>query len=68
VLEEKSPRYMGVSVRDAVVLTLTNVEEAPTEHAVQIHPQKAEMGSRTMYRCNKVGPGHSDRTALAGGV
>jgi glutamyl-tRNA synthetase len=54
VLEERAPRYMGVSVQDKVTLTLENVDPAVTEHQVQIHPQKPEMGMRVMRRCSKV--------------
>jgi hypothetical protein len=54
VLEERAPRYMGVSVQDKVTLTLENVDAAVTEHQVQIHPQKPELGMRVMRRSNKV--------------
>ena len=45
---------MGVSNQDKVVLTLDNVAAEVTEHQVQIHPQKAEMGMRVMKRFNQV--------------
>jgi hypothetical protein len=54
VLEEKAARYMGVTAADRVVLTLDNVDAAVTEHQVQVHPQKPEMGMRVMLRSNKV--------------
>jgi len=54
VLEEKSPRYMGVSERGKVLLELTNVSEEVVEHSVQIHPQKPELGQRIMLRYSKV--------------
>lgn len=54
VLEETAPRYMGVTAQDRVVLTLENVPEGVTEHEVQVHPQKPEMGMRIMRRSNKV--------------
>lgn len=54
MLEERAPRYMGVSVQDMVELTLENVGEEVTAHQVQIHPQKPELGNRVMRRFNKV--------------
>ena len=54
VLEERSARYMGVSVVDKVVLHLENVADEVTAHMVQIHPQKPEHGMRVMRRYNKV--------------
>lgn len=45
---------MGVTDQDKVVLTLDNVAAEVTEHQVQIHPQKAEMGMRVMKRFNQV--------------
>eukprot|EP01039_Chlorochromonas_danica_P002859 gene2859-3123_t len=51
VLEESCPRYMGISPLDvAVPLTLENVPDEITFHTVQIHPQKAELGTRVMRR------------------
>ena len=54
VLEERSPRYMGVSVQDKVELHLENVADEVTAHMVQVHPQKPEHGMRVMRRYNKV--------------
>ena len=54
MLEEKSPRYMGVTAADKVELELTNVADEVTAHLVQIHPQKPEIGNRVMRRYNKV--------------
>lgn len=54
VLEESSPRYMGVSERGKVLLELSNVSEEVVEHSVQVHPQKPELGLRVMLRCSKV--------------
>ena len=49
VLEESSPRYMGVSCKDVVPFTITNL---PSDEisciSVQIHPQKPEHGLRVM--------------------
>lgn len=54
VLEEASPRYMGVSERGKVLLELSNVPEGVVEHSVQVHPQKPELGLRVMLRCPNV--------------
>lgn len=54
VLEEKSPRYMGVTTEDKVKVELTNVAPGVTEHQVQIIPNKPEFGTRVMKRNNEV--------------
>jgi len=66
VLEERSARYMGVTVspsqltffepdpHGAVELFLTNVDSLPSAHSVQIHPQRPELGLRVMRRHCKV--------------
>lgn len=54
VLEEKAPRYMGVTKAGMVELHITNVSDGATAHTVLLHPQKPEMGTRVMRRCNKV--------------
>jgi len=54
VLEEKAPRFMGVSTDDKVIVHLTNVAAEITEHEVQIIPNKPEFGSRVMKRFNEV--------------
>lgn len=59
VLEEKSARYMGVSIGDAARLIVDNhcpgqADEDPAfaehVHLVPVHPQKPELGSRPMRR------------------
>ncbi len=54
VLEERCPRYMGVSLADVVELTIENVADEVTLHTVQVHPQKPEHGTRVMRRAKKV--------------
>lgn len=55
VLEDRSARYMGVSLTGSVELTLLNVDSSNvTAHSVQVHPQKPEMGRRVMRRFHKV--------------
>jgi len=54
ILEERSPRYMGVDEKDAVVFTITNVSDEIISTSVQIHPQKPENGMRVMRRFNKL--------------
>ena len=54
VLEERCPRYMGVSSNHKVVMHLENVPDEITEHQVQIHPQKPEFGERVMLRNSKI--------------
>lgn len=54
VLEEKCPRYMGVSTQDVVEMTIENVVDEITAHTVQIHPQKPELGNRVMRRYKRV--------------
>jgi glutamyl-tRNA synthetase len=54
ILEERSPRYMGVDEKDLVVFTITNVPAEIVSTSVQIHPQKPENGTRVMRRFNKL--------------
>jgi len=54
ILEEKSPRYMGVDEKDLVLFTITNVPAEIVSTSVQIHPQKPENGNRVMRRFNKL--------------
>ena len=54
VLEEKCPRYMGVSTQDVVEMTIENADDEITAHTVQIHPQKPELGNRVMRRYKRV--------------
>ncbi len=60
VLEEKCPRYMGVSCAGPssgpyAVMEIDNVStDAETYHSVQIHPQKPEHGMRVMRRFGRV--------------
>ena len=55
MLEDRSARYMGVTLTGAVEMTLLNVDSTQvTAHSVQVHPQKPEMGRRVMRRFHKV--------------
>ena len=54
ILEESSPRFMGVSVEEKVRVLVSNVEAGESATTVQIHPQKPELGSRVMRRSNEL--------------
>ena len=67
VLEENSPRYMGVDDKEKVVFTITNVPTEIEIVSVQIHPQKPEMGNRVLRRCNKLYVDQIDATTFSEG-
>lgn len=54
VLEASAPRYMANSVDRKVLMTVTNVASEVTVDAVQIHPQKPEMGMRPLRKYNSI--------------
>lgn len=54
VLEDKCPRYMGVSSQDKVEFIVDNEPAEITLTSAPIHPQKPEMGTRVLRRYNKV--------------
>jgi glutamyl-tRNA synthetase len=53
-LEVTANRYMGVSTKETVLVTLTNVAAEITAHTVPLMPQMPEKGSRVMRKFNKV--------------
>lgn len=54
ILEDISPRFMGVTADSKVVLTVTNVPDKIECVSIQLHPQKPEMGNRIIRRYNKL--------------
>lgn len=67
VLEDTSPRYMGVDENNAVHVELTNVSNIVSAHDVPIHPSKPEMGTRVMRRLNDVIIDQADAKTLSDG-
>lgn len=55
VLEESSARYMGVSAKDMVKFTVTNLPTTDISCvSVQVHPQKPEQGFRVMRQYHEI--------------
>lgn len=52
VLEDIAPRYMGITEANIVPFTVTNVEAGEVAVSTNIHPLKAEMGTRLIRRFN----------------
>lgn len=67
VLEEKCPRFMGVSSADAVEVVLDNVAAEEVQADVPVHPQKPELGTRPMTRSNRLLIDQADAVTLAEG-
>lgn len=67
VLEEASPRYMGVDALNTVELHVTNLSSDIEIVAVPIHPAKPELGTRVMRKCNKLYVDQADAATFAEG-
>jgi glutamyl-tRNA synthetase len=66
-LEESSHRYMGVTTKDVVTLTVDNIDADITAVSVQNHPQKPEIGMRIMRKFNQIYIDQSDATTFKDG-
>ena len=67
VLEQKAPRYMGVSTPGHVPVTLENVPAEITAHSVPLIPLLPEKGSRVCRRFNVVYLDQEDAAAVKTG-